>query len=136
MVVDEIMTRNPETIAEDRTIRDALGRMVELNVRHLPVLRDYEVVGMVSDRDLRSVTEISTTLAEVSAGERLLDRRVVELMASDVITVESAADVTEAIDLMIETKVGALPVVDPHSGRLVGILSYIDVMRAAQELFR
>jgi len=136
MVVDEIMTRNPEVIGEDRTIRDALGRMVELNIRHLPVLRDNEVVGMVSDRDLRSVTEVSTTLAEVSAGERLLDRRVVELMASDVITIESAAEVTEAIDLMIETKVGALPVVDPHSGRLVGILSYIDIMRAAQELFR
>jgi acetoin utilization protein AcuB len=55
-------------------------------------------------------------------------------MTSDVITVHPESDASEAIDLMIEHRVGALPVVEPDSTKLVGIVSYVDALRAARDL--
>jgi acetoin utilization protein AcuB len=55
-------------------------------------------------------------------------------MSSDVVTVNPETEVGEAIDLMIEHRIGALPVVEADSTKLVGILRYVDALRAAREL--
>jgi acetoin utilization protein AcuB len=55
-------------------------------------------------------------------------------MRADVIFVEAEADLGEVVDLMLESKVGAIPVVRPETREVVGIVSYIDVLRGVRDL--
>ena len=126
MVVQEIMTRNPYAIEADRPVREAMQRLLSKDIRHLPVLDNGILVGMLSDRDVRSIAAATLT-GEV--GDQL-SASVSELMTSDPISVDPEADIGEVIDLMIENKVGALPVL--AEDRLVGIVSYVDVLRYAK----
>lgn len=117
----DIMTTEVLSIPETATVRDALRALDELDVRHLPVLdAKREVVGMISDRDLSERNRSPEELAQA----------VSEVMSADVIVVTPATDVTEIIDLMTENRIGAVPVVDNDS-QLAGIVSYVDVLRAA-----
>jgi len=117
----DIMTTEVVSIPETATVRDALRALDELDVRHLPVLdAKREVVGMISDRDL----------SERNRSQEELAQAVSEVMSADVIVVTPATDVTEIIDLMTENRIGAVPVVDNDS-QLAGIVSYVDVLRAA-----
>jgi CBS domain-containing protein len=124
--VEEIMTRDPTAIRPGTTVAEALRTLRQLDVRHLPVVNeDRELVGMISDRDLRGLP-----LEIELEGHRSvpLDTKVSELMSSDVLQVEEETSLLEAIDLMLDEKVGALPVVDDR-GVLVGIVSYVDLLR-------
>lgn len=127
--VEEIMTREPETIRPNNTVAEALRKLRALDVRHLPVVNeDHELVGMISDRDLRGVP----TEMEVAGHQTVpLDTMVSTLMSSDVLSVELETPLSECIDLMLDEKVGALPVVDDR-GVLVGIVSYVDLLREFQ----
>ncbi len=134
MIVEEIMTGDVRTVEENETVGEALAILAELEARHLPVVRGREVVGMISDRDLRSVgLSVITDQATLEAVSAQRSASVSTLMSGDLLTVDRAADVTEAIDLMLEESVGALPVVDSDTADLVGILSYVDVLRALRE---
>lgn len=126
MVVEEIMSEQPYAIEANESVREAMHRLMSQDIRHLPVLDDGILVGMLSDRDIRSIASEALT-AEV--GDQLA-QPVSEVMTSDPITVLPETEVGEAIDLMIEHKVGALPVVTED--RLVGIVSYVDVLRVAK----
>lgn len=130
MLVDEIMVKNPETINPDGTIREALEKLLELNARHLPVVSKGELIGIISDRDLGALSFEAVT--QSSDPRTQLDKKVRTLMHSDVISVELGTDVGEVIEMLLETKVGALPVVDGHTNRIV---SYIDVLKAARPFF-
>jgi acetoin utilization protein AcuB len=55
-------------------------------------------------------------------------------MSSDVVSVDPETELTEVVDIMLEYKIGALPVVEADSAELVGIISYIDALRAARPL--
>lgn len=127
MVVDEIMSPKPVSVEADQTVREALRRLITEDIRHLPVVDQGALVGMVSDRDVRGLA------SEVLSGNELseqLSRPVSEVMSSDVVSVDPETEIGEAIDLMIEHRIGALPVV--ADTQLVGILSYVDVLRAAR----
>ena len=127
MVVDEIMSPKPVSVEADQSVREALRRLITEDIRHLPVVDQGALVGMVSDRDVRGLA------SEVLSGNELseqLARPVSEVMSSDVVSVDPETEISEVIDLMIEHKIGAVPVV--ADGQLVGILSYVDVLRAAR----
>jgi acetoin utilization protein AcuB len=112
---------------------DAIEALQSMDVRHLPVVDDQgELVGMISDRDLGSWTR------QFSEGEdarrnilTLSAVRVANIMSSDAARVDTDADVSEIVESMLERKVGALPVVDDQ-GRVVGIVSYVDLLRVIQ----
>ena len=131
MRVRELMNRNLVTIAESNSCHEAVGRMHRARVHHLPVLSDDgALVGVVTDRDLRhhlfrphvskdvGVTSIDLLLKAVTVGE---------VMSAPVITVDAADDVTDAARIMLEDKVGSLPVTE--GGRLVGIITETDLLR-------
>jgi acetoin utilization protein AcuB len=101
----------------------------------LPVVQDDALVGMVSDRDLASldVARLLTTEG-ADALKRELGTPVVDIMSSDVIFVQAEADLGEVVELMLESKVGAIPVVRPGTREVVGIVSYIDVLRGVRDL--
>lgn len=131
MIAEDIMTQDPMTADARMKVRDAIQILQTLEIRHLPVLNnDGTLLGMVSDRDLRS-SEIPFTLSD-RLGDRekaLLDQPITTVMSSDVVSVGPEAAVSELIDLMLENKVGALPIVEEETGDLLGIVSYVDVLR-------
>jgi acetoin utilization protein AcuB len=134
MTAEEIMTEDVSAVQSTDTIGNAVALLAELDVRHLPVLDNGELVGMLSDRDLREIgifqLDDFESIDRVKAVSKM---KVADVMTSDVLSVEPGAGVREIVDLMIEEKVGAVPVVDEDTGGLVGIVRYVDVLRAAAE---
>ena len=121
----DIMTAKVVTIRQTATVREALKLLAELDVRHLPVVDEHEgLVGIVSDRDLLRLRRSSEVLGQA----------VSEVMSGDVLVVSPTTHVDEIIDLMTENRIGALPVVDADS-QIAGIVSYVDVLRAAGRAF-
>jgi CBS domain-containing protein len=118
ITASELMTESPTVVDATSTLRNAIEKLHTLDVRHLPVVdTDGALVGMLSDRDLRT---FSMALP--------VDASVATIMTSDVIAVDVDADVAEVVDLMLDNKIGAVPVLDAD-GALVGIISYVDVLR-------
>jgi len=136
MVVEEIMTQSPVTIRAGATIREAMHTLFEMDVRHLPVVEGDDLVGIISDRDVRAY--LAPALLELERPSEIAaqqKRPVSSIMQSDVLSVTPQTEIEEVIDLMLEQKIGAVPVVRAGSQELVGIVSYVDVLRAARDLF-
>jgi len=130
MIASEIMTRRPAYIRSSARVRDALEALRSLDVRHLPVVNeDDELVGMLSDRDFSGDPRPDPTLIDVlGPSTQALDARVTELMRTDVVSVSEDTDVQDIAESLVEQKIGAVPVVSP-AGQLVGIVSYVDLLR-------
>lgn len=126
MTASDVMTPDPETLTPEATLSDVWELMRERRIRHVPVIEDGVLVGMLSDRDVL-----------FAAAEGRVDRRgsVVRVMTSDVLAVEPDTELSEVIAIMLEGQVGAVPVVRAGTREVVGIVSYVDVLRAAQDLF-
>jgi acetoin utilization protein AcuB len=123
------------TVRPEVRVGDAAALMRQERIRHLPVVEDGGgLVGIVTDRDLRQVLFDPAILGGAAPPGAPEELRVREIMTWGVITVRPGSDVREAAYLMRERKIGALPVVD--GGRLVGILTEDDVLRAVQEFLR
>jgi CBS domain-containing protein len=134
MIARDLMTPNPQTVTPQASIAEAWDLMRELAVRHVPVVEDGVLVGMLSDRDLAQVNIARVLRAEGGDPPRELKTPIVEIMTSDVISVEPDTEVGEVIGLLLEHKIGALPVVEPDTREVLGIISYVDVLRALQDL--
>jgi acetoin utilization protein AcuB len=135
MTARELMTSNPTTVTPRTTIAEAWDLMHELDIRHLPVVDGEALVGMLSDRDLGAL-DAGRLLTEEGADalRRRLTRPGVEAMSSDVVAAEPETEVSELVTLLLEHKVGAIPVVVPDTQQLVGIVSYIDVLRLLHDV--
>jgi acetoin utilization protein AcuB len=130
MIVRDVMTSKPITIDPTTPILDARQQMTDRRIRHLIVTESSRVIGIITDRDIRlnlpspatslSVWEINYLLARLTVGE---------VMTRSVIVIDSDRPVAEAARIMVEHKIGALPVVD--GGLLVGIVTESDFVRAA-----
>jgi len=118
--VRDVMTPRAalETVAEDAPISALLSRM--FTERHVgyPVVRDDDLVGMITLEDAAAVREVERDAYNVA-----------DVMSTDVMTVTPEADAMEAFQRMQQYDVGRLPVVD-ESGTLVGLVSRTDLMRA------
>ena len=135
MTAQDLMTSRPITVIPQATLAEVWDIMRELDVRHVPVVRNGALVGIVSDRDLGQLNIPSILAAEgADALRQELATPVVNVMSSEVIFVEPETEVAEVVRILIEQKVGALPVVQPDTREVVGIVSYIDVLRALQDL--
>jgi len=134
MIASELMTPNPRTMRPNDTISQAVDVLQTMNIRHLPVVDERsELIGMLSDRDLGSLMRI---LIDGVSGEQsvlpLSERRVSEVMSDAVVAVGLDTDVSQVITLMLEERIGAVPVVD-DADHVQGIISYVDVLRALVE---
>jgi acetoin utilization protein AcuB len=127
MLVDDVMQRRVVTITPHTTLPEAMRLARERGIRHLPVVEDGRLVGIVSDRDLKQAMASPATSLAVSELRYLLDRlEIGEIMTRSVITVPPMLPVEEAARLMIREKVSALPVTD--GAVLVGIVTETDVV--------
>ena len=125
----DLMTKNPITVGPEATVREVMDLMLDKDIRHVPVVERGELVGMISDRDVRQLS--FSALVEGGAGQ--LRVPVSTLMSGDPISVGEESSSGELIDVMLDQKVGAVPVVDEADGRLVGIVSYMDVLKYARD---
>lgn len=129
MKVRELMTKKPLTVPVDTPVVEARRTMLEHRIRHLLVTDGARLAGIVTDRDIRlnmpspatslSVWEINYLLARMTVGS---------VMTKGVITVDPNRNVVEAARIMLDHKIGALPVVD--GGTIIGIMTETDIMRA------
>ena len=129
MRVRDLMSTKPITVDPEMPMLDARQRMADARIRHLVVTEGSRVVGIVTDRDIRlnlpspatslSVWEINALLARLTVGE---------VMSRSVIVTDADRPAAEAARLMLDHKIGALPVME--AGRLAGIVAESDFVRA------
>ena len=127
MKVVDVMTRNPLTVSPSETIGQAEEIMTHNRFRQLPVVKDGELVGIVTDRDVRSFLS-GSMLTNPEASEKALNTKVREIMTTEPLTLSPDDDLQEAVELFIEEKIGGMPVLDETEG-LVGIVTYVDLLR-------
>jgi acetoin utilization protein AcuB len=127
--VSELMTPNPITIAHTERVGKAMELMARYDIRRLPVTKDGQLVGIVSDRDLRQMGgRPSVKLPKSDRDDAYLQLPVEEAMTLNVITIRERQSVQDAIALMVTHKISGLPVIDPD-GALIGMLSEQDVLK-------
>lgn len=127
MVAEDIMTQAPTSVGPSERIDRIEGLLLELDVRHLPVVDEGQLIGIISDRDVAPF--------RLDPGRSNSATTASEIMSSNVVSVSPETELSEVIATLIDEKVGALPVVEPASRSLVGIISYVDLLRSTQNAY-
>ena len=125
--VVDVMTKNPLVMTPAETIGQADELMTENRIRQLPVVDEGALLGIITDRDIRSFLAQSA-LVEPEERAKVLRTKVSEIMTAEPLTLAPDDDLREAVELLIDEKIGGIPVVDQAEG-LVGIVTYVDVLR-------
>ena len=126
--VKDIMTKEVSTLGRNDTLDLADDMMTLTRIRHLVVLDEGRVVGVVSQRDLfRSALAAALGYGENAQKRLLRTLRVKEVMQEPAITISPEASVKDATRLMLESKIGCLPVVEGRT--VVGIVTETDILR-------
>ena len=129
MIVRDLMTRDPLTVSIDTPLLEARRMMMERRIRHLLVTDGRRLAGIVTDRDIRLNLPSPATSLSVWEVNYLVARLSVDsVMTRPVITVDPRRDAVAAARIMLEHKIGALPVID--AGTIVGIVTETDILRA------
>ena len=127
MKVVDVMTKDPLVMTAEETIGQAEDLMTENQIRQLPVVDGSVLLGIVTDRDLRSFLA-GPSLLDPAERAKALRTPVREIMTNEPLTLGPEDDLRDAVELLIDEKVGGIPVVDQTEG-LVGIVTYVDVLR-------
>jgi acetoin utilization protein AcuB len=132
MFVSRSMVSQVITIDKDASVFDAQEKMAASGIRHLPIVDDdNRLIGIVTDRDIRSAMPYSLIKKKGSLEERekIAQLRVEDIMTRDPKTISPMYTIQDALLMIQKEKVGAFPVVD-DDGKLKGILSVRDLLRA------
>ena len=129
MKVRDLMSVDPIAVSPDTAVFDARQTMVKERIRHLLVTEGQRLLGIVTDRDIRLNLPSPATSLSVWEINYLLARLTVEsVMTKALVTISPGWDPRDAAVLMLDHRIGALPVVD--NGQLVGIITETDLLRA------
>lgn len=130
MIIEEIMNRTVITLRPTDTIETALRTLNEKSIRHIPIVNEeYEVVGIISDRDVR---DASPSILDASVSMDTLSLPIERIMKHPVMTCHPLDFVEEIATLFFEHKIGCLPVT--QGGKLVGIISESAVLHTLVKL--
>ncbi len=133
MFVRNFMTHEPTVISPDDNLFQAMHTLRKRGVRHLPVVEDNRLVGVVVERDLLSnQPSPATTLSVYEIYSLLETLHIRQIMSRPVVTVEGDCPLEEAARIMVEKKISCLPVMD--GDRLVGIITETDIFKALVEV--
>jgi acetoin utilization protein AcuB len=125
--VVDVMTKDPLTIGPSETVGEAEELMTENGIRQLPVVKNSDLIGIITDRDVRSFLA-GSSVSPPNEREQALRTQVSDLMTSNPLTLAPDDELQDAVELLVEQKIGGVPVVDAAEG-LVGIVTYVDVLR-------
>ena len=137
LLVRDWMTEHLVTLSPEASVAEALTLCRKRRIRHIPILDEGRLVGIVSDRDLR---DASPTLGDPERARILQEIRVADVMSREVITVDPQDSIENAAQQMYELKIESLPVVSEGAvagagstvgeEEVLGIVTSSDVMRA------
>lgn len=129
MLIRDLMMRSLITVRPDTPIFEARALMLKERVRHLLVTEQDRLLGIVTDRDIRlNLPSPATSLSVWEVNYLLARLTVSQVMTRNVVTVAPDRDPRDAASLMLDHKIGALPVVEGE--RLIGIVTETDLLRA------
>ena len=129
MLVKNWMSRNVITIGEEDSMQQASTLMREHRVRMLPVMGKGELVGIVSDTDLKRASASDATMLDIHELLYLISKiKIRDIMTRNPITVPDDYTVEEAAQLLMERNISGVPVVD-CDGKLVGIITRNDLFK-------
>jgi CBS domain-containing protein len=132
-LVSDIMTKDVVSVSEDQTLTNLLDSMHTMHFRHTPVIDDGRLVGLLTERDLLRMST-SSLLPHRESNAFLQERfHVRDVMTKDVATVSPSTALRQAGELMLEKRIGCLPVVDAKNF-LVGIVTTSDFLKIAISL--
>jgi len=140
MLVKEYMTPNPMSVKEDVSILETAELMKEHKVRRFPVLRGDQLVGIVTDRDLRSAAPSQVVSFDAQERELMPELHsllagitVKEVMSREVITIHPEQTIVAAAQLMLEHRMSGIPVVNSRD-QLQGIITETDIFKVLVDL--
>lgn len=135
MIIRDVMTKSPVTITEDMTVTEAKSIMTKNGFSKLPVLdKSMRLVGIITKNDIQKATPSdATTLDMFELGYLLSKLTVGKYMTKKVITVQETEVVEEAARIMVDKKIGCIPVMNDDV--LVGIVTENDLFRLFTEIF-
>ena len=123
-LIEKFMTTTPHSIGAEQSIGKAHQMMKEFNIRHLPVLGDTQLTGIISDRDIKLALSINGVDPEKT--------KVGEIANTELFLVRPESKLDDVVRTMSEKKIGSVLVVDHH--RLVGIFTTTDALKAFADL--
>jgi acetoin utilization protein AcuB len=128
MLVRDIMLGDPMTATPDAHLPELAELLRRRGFRHVPIVEDGKVVGIVSDRDIKGSMTSASLAADGEGRERLLKTLTAgDVMTRHLVTIDPTAGVEEAARLMVTRRISALPVTD--GDRLLGIVTETDILR-------
>ena len=128
MRVSDYMTKEPFTVGEDASMKEAVDLLRQHHIRHLPVVQGSKLIGIVTDRDIRKASP--SLLSGVGMGryeEVLANTPIARVMTREPFTLTPETELRQAVQLLVDKKVGAVPVVTGEE--LVGIFTEIDALK-------
>ena len=128
LTVRDWMTPNPITVTPSTTVPEANTLMKQGRIRRLPVVENGKLVGIVTLGDIREASPSDATSLSIYELNYLVAQLTVEkIMTKDPVTIDPNASIKKAAKLLLEHKIGSLPVLD--GGVLVGIITESDIFR-------
>jgi len=133
MFVSDWMTKKVFTVSPDDSLTDAVALLKEKGIKHLPVVKDDTLEGILSDRDIKEYTPSKSTTLDVFELHYLLAKtKVKEVMKTEVVTTTPDTPIEEAAMIMHDNNIGCLPVIERES--LIGIISDRDIFKVLVDI--
>jgi len=130
MLVKNWMNKDIITVDANESMLDAINLLKKHDVLMLPVMRNGELVGVVTDRDLKRASASDATTLEVHELLYILSKiKIKDIMSHPVITVPFDFTLEETAEILLNQKISSAPVVD-HDGQLIGTITQTDLFRA------
>ena len=125
--VEEFTSPSPMTAPITADLETLSGMMKEFGIRHIPIVDKNQIVGLVSDRDIKVALGLNREIKKMIRAE--------DIMSMDPISVDSTATLDEVAYVMSENKIGSV-LVNDEAGELVGIFTSTDALNALIEIVR
>lgn len=135
MLIAKLMSTNPVTVGMDDPLSHVKALFDKTGFRHLLVIENEKLVGIISDRDLLKVISpnVESTLA-TAKDLASLNRKAHQIMTRKPYVLETQASLKDAINLFNAHKISCIPVVS-RAGRPLGVLSWRDIIRALASVY-
>jgi acetoin utilization protein AcuB len=123
------MSKNVITVDAEESMHQAMRKMENHKIKMFPVMKKDELVGIITDGDLKKASASDANLLDIHEMKYLLTKiKVKKIMTKDVVTVPDDHTVEEAAEVLLKNNISGLPVVNSQ-GRLAGIITQADLFR-------
>ncbi len=135
--IKKFMTANPVTLRSEATLADAYQVMKAHDIRHVPVVDgEGKLAGIFSHTDLlRAYSPRETESGWLYSKEELELLSLRHFMTTDPASLTEERSLSDAARMMMRNKFGCVPIVSKEGGKLVGIITYVDLLREIAKFF-